>query len=297
VTQLKPAAGTMAERTLAIDFDGVICDSTEECAVVTWNALRIRDLDATGEQLTSGVPAEFRTRFARVRNYARSLGHFAVALAPAADEITSQIDFDRIYRAIPPDQVHAFVAGGRRVRALLRGQQVQAWCRMHRIFPGIPRLLAQFTGRAHVVTARDAASTCHVLAAHGLDLHIASVIGDCSDKAIAIGRLCARLAIAPERTVFLDDNLTSVLAVAATGATALWARWGWHTVEHEIRARAAGVTAADRPAEVGQAQRQLGEPVAGFCRRCEFRRSSGRNCSCPVRLDSRGGDASRCSNC
>jgi len=297
VTGLKPTAGTTAERALAIDFDGVICDSIEECAVVTWNALRIRDLDVTGEQLTSGVPAEFRTRFARVRNYARALGHFAVALAPAADQIETQIDFDRIYRAIPPDQVHAFVAGVQRVRALLRGQQVQAWCRMHRIFPGIPRLLAQFTGRAHVVTARDAASTWHVLAAHGLDPHIATVIGDCSDKAIAIDRLCARLAIAPERVVFVDDNLANVQAVAATGATALWARWGWHTAEHEIRARAAGVTAADRPAQAGPARRRLGEPVAGFCRRCESSRSSGHNCSCPVRPDSRGGDALSCSNC
>jgi len=275
MTRVAPGVAA-AGRVLAVDFDGVLVDATEECALVTWYAPRVGDLSRTDGRLAAGVPEEFKVRFAQIRPYARTFGGFAVALSPTAGHVRSQADFDRAYRAIPPDEARVFVVGAHRVRAVLRARLGGFWLSLHRVPPGVPGLLARFAGRTHVVTARDAASTRLVLAAYGLAHHVATVQGNCTDKAAAVDRLRAQLAIPAEEIVFLDDNLTNVEVVAATGVTALWVRWGWHTAEHEERARAIGVAALDHPAEVGPALGRPPRPVSRFCPRCESAAVPGR---------------------
>jgi phosphoglycolate phosphatase-like HAD superfamily hydrolase len=230
---------------LVVDFDGVIADALDECALVTWYAQRPFAAGIPGDLLLAAVPSGFRRRFAAVRNHARLLEHFAVALAPKSAEIRTADDFERFFRRLPADAVRSFGDGATRVRTLLREQQPEFWCRAHKIYPGIPELLSRSPGPVHVVTAKDAASTWALLTYHGLGGSVASVLGDCADKPAAVRRICADAGVPPESATFLDDNLANVRAVAETGARARWALWGWHTPEHERQARDAGVVAVE----------------------------------------------------
>src|SRR5690606_28370687 len=75
---------------LILDFDGVVCDAFEECAVVTWYATEDPETTAAKPvaELVSDLPASFLTRFRTVRKYSRLLHHFMVAHDPRSEAVS-----------------------------------------------------------------------------------------------------------------------------------------------------------------------------------------------------------------
>ena len=223
---------------LILDFDGVVCDALDECALVTWLGKPGNEPEATGQASLKRLPPEFRSVFRHVRDYARLLDHFMVAHLPGASTVRSQAEFDALFASIPADEVATFVRRASAARDLLRERDAQFWLGMHTLYPGIAELLVRHAGRTAIVTAKDTLSVRAILDFHGLGHTVAAVVGECSDKVGAVRELCEQAGIPPSAAVFIDDNLTNVRRVAATGARSLWARWGYGTPEHAAEAAA-----------------------------------------------------------
>ncbi|MEO3976557.1 HAD family hydrolase [Streptomyces sp. CAU 1734] len=221
---------------IALDFDGVIADALEECALVTWFGVRDFDRTLGGARQLRGVPQEFIERFAGVRDYSRLLDHFVVAHLPSAGAVSSQRDFDRLFAELSSEFVRAFTEKATATREWLRTREPDFWLDLHTLHPGIGELLRRFDGAAVVVTAKDAESVRAILARHGLDGTVAEIIGECGHKAEAVREVAGRWEILPRDIVFIDDNLTNALRVAETGADSRWAQWGYQTPEHRAEA-------------------------------------------------------------
>ncbi|MFB6893415.1 HAD family hydrolase [Kitasatospora sp. NPDC056327] len=220
---------------LILDFDGVIADAFTECALVTWYADRdpaevaARPLAERAAEL----PPEFLNRFRTVREHARVLGDFMVARHPASGAITGPADYRALAAALPAPERARLVAGASAVRARLSAERRAEWLGLHTLYPGIPALLERHRGGSTaVVTAKDEKSVWEILGHHGLADTVAQVVGDCSDKATAVRDLAAAEGLEPADVTFVDDHIANTLAVGATGATALWAWWGYHTADH-----------------------------------------------------------------
>ncbi|MER5222225.1 HAD family hydrolase [Streptomyces flaveus] len=224
---------------LILDFDGVIADAFTECAVVTYYA----DHDPTAvadkplAELAAALPSGFVARFRTVRNHARLLADFMVARYPAADSIRGVEDYEVLTARIPPAELAGLVEGATAVRAVLRERQRDAWLGMHTLYPGIAGLLRRHQGRGtSVVTAKDEQSVWDILAHHRLESAVTQVIGECSDKRTAVQQLADADGLPTSAVTFIDDHITNALAVRDTGATSLWAWWGYHTPGHIERA-------------------------------------------------------------
>lgn len=220
---------------LILDFDGVIADAFTECALVTYYA----DHDPTavaGEpiaELISALPAGFMARFRTVRNYARVIGDFMTARVTAADTIRGVEDYESVLAGIPPTRLTGLVRGATAVRTALRAQQREEWLDLHTLYPGVAQLLRRHQGRGtSIVTAKDAASVWEILAHHQLETAVVQVIGECSDKRAAVREIAVTDGLSPTAVTFIDDHITNALAVRDTGATSLWAWWGYHTSDH-----------------------------------------------------------------
>ncbi|WP_328468674.1 HAD family hydrolase [Streptomyces sp. NBC_00448] len=220
---------------LILDFDGVIADAFTECALVTYYADHDPDTvaDKPIDELVAALPAGFLARFRTVRGYARLLGDFMAARETAAESIRGVEDYDRLLTGIPPTKSAGLVRGATAVRSALRARQKDAWLDMHTVYPGVDRLLRRHQGRGtSIVTAKDAASVWEILAHHQLENTVVQVVGECSDKRAAVREIALSDGLPSSAVTFIDDHITNALAVRDTGATSLWAWWGYHTPDH-----------------------------------------------------------------
>jgi phosphoglycolate phosphatase-like HAD superfamily hydrolase len=235
----------MSAPRLVVDFDGVVVDALEECALVTWLGVHPPAAGTPVSSYLRAMPDGFRRRFARVRDYSRTLEHFLVAHRAAAGTIASRAHFDRIYAALTPDTVRTFVTGANAARQRCRTEEEPFWLDLHTLYPGIGDLLRRHAGAVAVVTAKDAESVRVILRRRGLEDTVVEVIGECGRKDEAVRELCARHGGSPREVLFIDDNLTNVRRVAATGADTRWATWGYHTPEDVSAARAWSIRRLD----------------------------------------------------
>ena len=139
-----PATGGRA--VLVLDFDGVICDSWRECALVTWAGHHRWPAPEFGPSAFDALPAGFVARFLALRGFARHLGHFAVALQDGSEQVRTQADFDRRYARLPPAAVTEFVARASRYRCAARAAQRERWLAFHDLYKGVQDLLLELQG-------------------------------------------------------------------------------------------------------------------------------------------------------
>ncbi|GAA3621518.1 HAD family hydrolase [Microlunatus ginsengisoli] len=224
-------------RAIALDFDGVICDGSTECAVTTWNAWTGRSVPAGP---AGAVPASFLDRFLSLRGYARQLGHFVVPLLGPSAPIDDQAAFDACFAAIPAERVDRFVAAAERYRATARRLDPQRWLAQHRVHaPALETLRA--LPLSYVVTAKDVQSVIEILAAYGLELEPDRIYGGLRDKLDALADVARRSALPAEAVLFVDDSVANVVAARAAGFDARWATWGFHTPDQLRTADALGL--------------------------------------------------------
>ncbi|GGL80473.1 hypothetical protein GCM10010129_25110 [Streptomyces fumigatiscleroticus] len=228
---------------LAVDFDGVVADALQECALVTWLGGRGPHASVPGAEQLQRLPEEFVQRFRHIRNYARVLDHFVVAHLPGADAVDSQTAFDTLFSGLEPEYVRAFAEAAGAARERLRTGEPDFWLGLHTLYPGMADLLRRFSGRVVVVTAKDEDSVRAILARHGLGHTVREVFGECGDKAGAVLDVSARWDVPVGNITFIDDNLANVRKVAETGARARWALWGYATPEHRAEADRCAVPA------------------------------------------------------
>ena len=230
---------------LIVDFDGVVVDALDECALVTWLGLHPPAPSEPVSAAMTVMPTEFRRRFARVRDFSRTLHHFVVAHRAAAGHIASQAEFDNLYAAITPATVRDFVARASASRQRCREEEAPFWLDLHTLYPGVADLLERHAGSVAIVTAKDEESVWTILRRRGLEHTVVEVVGESSRKDEAVRALCQRFGLTPPQVTFIDDNLSNVCQVSGTGAGARWATWGYHTPEDRAAAGRSGVRPLD----------------------------------------------------
>jgi FMN phosphatase YigB (HAD superfamily) len=234
-------AQKLTGRVLVFDFDGVICDSWQECALVTWNAHHNRPPAEFGTAAFYALPAGFIERFRALRGFARHLGHFLVPLLPASDLIRTQEDFDRCYSALAPDTVNEFITQASRYRAMVRHEKRESWLALQHMYEGMPDLLSELTAHLYLVTGRDSACVRDLLSPHGIDLSLDRIYGEQQSKLAALADIQAREGVQAERVYFIDDSLSNIINAWEAGHSVGWAIWGYSAPEHHDKAVRLGV--------------------------------------------------------
>lgn len=217
---------------VALDFDGVICDSMDECLLVAVNAYRRRQ-DASHrwlglESLDSGLIQRFR----RCRFLVRPPGeywllvHFLVTQEGLLDADTFARWQVRFAAEVQDFETRFFA-----LREERRQTDLQGWLDLHRRYAPFDQGYALLRQRAtlHIVTTKDTRSV-ELLGQRwslGIDPEHCWARDRIPSKAEAI-RTIAQQAGAPCGDIFfIDDHPDHLRDVAATGAQVFWASWGY----------------------------------------------------------------------
>jgi phosphoglycolate phosphatase-like HAD superfamily hydrolase len=251
-------------RVLALDFDGVVCDSSREVftvAVRTYAQLRpgspwIRAiLGQPGQAATERLDLSEAPAFAALQrliplgNRAEDFGVALRALELDLD-LPDQEDYDAFYRSLDPVWLEAYHATFYETRDRLRTDDTPRWLALNDGYPPFTAFLQRAAGRyaIAILTARDGASLDVLLD----NLAVAAIIPRRLrlDKEAGLHKtshlsvLADRLQVPFREITFVDDKVNHLERVAPLGVRPVLAGWGLNTPREHARAAALGFPVA-----------------------------------------------------
>ena len=234
-------------KVLALDFDGVICDSAGEAFVVA-----ARTFAECFPELPLGPgaegSAELRARFVEIMPLGNRAEDYAVILAAIAREhpLADQAAYDAFRASLAPERLRAFHKRFYRVRAAWAERDPAGWLAQMAPYPGLCEILRRRAAdvRLAIATAKDRGSVRKLLAAYGVsDLFPDGWILDKDAgvrKSEHVTKLAALAGCAPAEITFVDDKVNHLEDVAALGARCVLAAWGYNGARERRIAAARG---------------------------------------------------------
>jgi FMN phosphatase YigB (HAD superfamily) len=252
-------------KVLALDFDGVICDSLRE---VFATAL------ATYESMTPGSPLIGRLRSRRgagrwhelqlmndpvMRSFESMmpLGNraedFGVSLRALDNhlELTDQGAYDTFYSAIDAEWLTSFHRRFYEQRDLARAFDTQGWLDLHAPYPAFLEILCRRAAEARyaLATAKDRPSAELLLAHLGVgDLFAPELVLDKEtgvSKTAHLTALHGLLGVPFDEITFVDDKLNHLEKVVPLGVRPVLAGWGFNTPREHALAAERGIAVAN----------------------------------------------------
>jgi phosphoglycolate phosphatase-like HAD superfamily hydrolase len=211
---------------LVLDFDGVICDSVEECFISSWTAYHelFRGLPP-GE-----APAAARARFRALRPFVRSGEDFVLVqeLVDRAAMVDSQAEFDRAWQhpGIPSRGV--FKDLFYQARSSLMDRNRQAWLAMNRIYPHVASAISRLapTVPLFILSTKRPQFVRETLAANGIPVPEDRVLySEAEPKLSMIEKLLHSWSAS--RAVFVEDQIDAIRANTNPSIQAYLASWGY----------------------------------------------------------------------
>ena len=240
---------------LALDFDGVLCDSSREVFVVavdTYAALEpgsallgqlipLRDHAADGG--SEHLDTEIYRRFRDLLPLGNRAEDFGVSLQAIENDapITDQEAYDAFYRGLGQPWLNRFHRRFYESRGVLREGDIRKWLQLHLPFPGLADTLRKHKERTlpAVATAKDARSVRLLLDELGFDgVFDSNLILDKEtgvEKTHHLRVLHERTGAEFEDITFVDDKVNHLVRVAELGVRPVLAGWGFNTErEHKL---------------------------------------------------------------
>ena len=261
---------------IALDFDGVICDSAAECVVSAYGAF----CQAKGERfepMTSPVPDYFRDGFYRMRPLIRDGRDYLMILycldlhLPIAD----QKAFDDALEARFPDLLSLFgvesgpelEAAFQRYRAGFRERDEGGWMDRNPLYAGMTQALGDRGGEfgsVFVTTSKPSTVSRGILEHNRFVLpegHVLGkdMVGSSPDKNVHMRLVTEAANVSYADIHFVDDQVAHLESAMELGVNCYLAGYGYTTGKQIERARGLGI----RVLEEGE----LAEWMGGVLRR------------------------------
>ena len=220
--------GLAMSNTLIFDFDGVLCDSIEECMVVSFNAYwENTHID------TKLITNPLREYFYKYRYLVRPAGEYFVIWESYYKNNAFK---NRSYDDMLNDcsfQVSLFQDKFFKYRENLK-KDYDMWISLHKPYPNILKFLIRNDGSIFILTNKDRDSVEKISTAHGYRDKIAAIYSKeiSSDKYFLIKQLVEdhNYINETDHIYYLDDNISNLRDVSRIdmpNLICLLAQWGY----------------------------------------------------------------------
>lgn len=214
-------------RLLCLDFDGVICNSVNECMLITFNAYF-----GTRHALLDTLPTAYCEIFRRHRYLVRDPGeYYLLANMYQHGEYADSSSFGKLLHR-EASACEAFKPKFFSARRTLRSGQPQAWLALHPPYIEAVEFLKRNDVPVCIVTTKDEESVKLLLREYGVLHRVRHVYGQESlarlgGKADAIRDACRQAGVNTAEARYLDDHLQHLADVRPTGVDLWYATWGY----------------------------------------------------------------------
>lgn len=216
---------------IVFDFDGVVCDSTDECMVTSWNAWEQwegrngfrRGVEEFGD-------SEIRN-FRSLRPYVKGAGEYYIVrrLLSEGKMVKDQTQYD-FYVEKWREWASSFKEIFFNCRELLRKENLTAWIDLHPVYDDVILLMKDLNlqQRLFIATLKDGESVKLILNHHGVNLDEGRLLDQSmiKSKLQALDIIREMLKCSQTDLLFVDDNLTHLIAPHNAGYHVYLTTWG-----------------------------------------------------------------------
>ena len=241
-----------AKKLFVFDFDGVVCDSTDECMVTSWNAWQRwnckNNFRETLEEFTDREQQEFRP----LRYYVRGAGEYYVLRRLLSEmkiqRIKNYQDFE-IFRKKWIKEVNQFKEYIFTARSRLIAQSLDNWINLHQVYPEIINLMHEIAhlDSIYIATLKDLKSVRLILDRNKVFIPERKIL----HQAIISSKLQALDMIKDDEKqdksdIYLfDDNISHLIEPLEEGYQAHQTTWGNVPADYIIEATEKNVPLID----------------------------------------------------
>lgn len=231
---------------IVFDFDGVVCDSTYECLVTSWNAWQKWNSNEDLRADLSSFSDEEKALFSRLRPRVRGAGEYYVVQRAMAEkiEIPDQHTYDLLV-AKWSDQVSLFKKKFYDVRSQFRERDLESWIKLHVVYQEIIVLMKilSASNQLYIATLKDGSSVRSILSYFGVKVSDERMYDEStiSTKLEALDSIANRLSIKKRDIIFVDDNVTHLFDPFSQGYSVYLTVWGNSLREYEDMALERGI--------------------------------------------------------
>lgn len=222
---------TELQKIFVFDFDGVVCDSTDECMVTSWNAWEKWESRPGFRKEVSEFDEEEKAKFRKLRPRVRGAGEYYILRRAFSEgiNIENQADYSQL-EADWKAHLTPFKALFFEEREHLRGLNLDAWIDLHPIYDGVIERMKSFNdqGRLYIATLKDGESVRLILKKQGLVVEDKKFLDQAqiTSKLQALDRFRSQISCEKDDMIFIDDNVTHLLEPQLSGYPVYLAAWG-----------------------------------------------------------------------
>lgn len=224
---------------VVFDFDGVVCDSTNECMVSSWNAWqRWNNRDFFRESLKEFSDNEIKT-FRPLRPYVRGAGEYYIlmrSINTKNNSIKNQKDFD-VLRNKWEDNINIFKAIFFKERERLKALSIDTWISLHDVYNDVIDEMSNLNSRNKllIATLKDGASVKQILNKNGINILPENILdqSQIESKIDALNFFVEDKKISKKDLCFIDDNVTHLIEPKKSGFDVFLSCWGNTVEEHK----------------------------------------------------------------
>ena len=224
-------------KVVIFDFDGVVCDSTNECLVSSWNAWEKWNGRKGFRKSLEPFSSYEKDLFRSLRPRVRGAGEYYI-LRRCLEEnklIDNQLVYDQFENKWQ-EHLQPFKQLFFEVRNRLRKENLDEWIGLHQVFMNVISVMKQLIcdGRLYVATLKDEESVRLILAKQGLVLPQNRLLGQSqiNSKLQALNIISEQTNCGKGDLVFLDDNVTHLLEPKLKGFKVYLTAWSFPVKEY-----------------------------------------------------------------
>ncbi len=232
----------MSKKLLITDFDGVVCDSVEECLLVTYNAY-YRLQDASFQRILDlrTIAPETRQTFRRLRPFLKGAEDFIPIFLSITQQIpiASQREFDA-FRDGMRDKLAEYVAMFYAERDFLIRNEHTVWLGLNPLYADFAALLRarQTFERIHILTTKRREDVLEIFSYQQVAFPPEQICYiKAAGKSERLLELLKEYDAKPEETMYFEDQVDFLVTAKQRGVRVYLADWGYVSDEQRDVAR------------------------------------------------------------
>jgi phosphoglycolate phosphatase-like HAD superfamily hydrolase len=222
---------TEIQKLFVFDFDGVVCDSTDECMVTSWNAWEKWESRSGFRKTVSEFDEEEKAKFRKLRPRVRGAGEYYILCRAFSEgiNIENQAGYSQL-EADWKEHLAPFKALFFEEREHLRKINLDAWIDLHPVYDGVIEIMKQINDqeKLYIATLKDGKSVRLILEKKGLFIEEEKLLDQAqiTSKLQALDYFRGQIGCHKNDMVFIDDNVTHLLDPKSSGYPVYLVTWG-----------------------------------------------------------------------
>ncbi|MAO98989.1 MAG: hypothetical protein CMQ60_04120 [Gammaproteobacteria bacterium] len=214
------------------DFDGVVCDSTNECLVCSSNAMQKLEGNSNFKYYLSDFSEELIHSFSALRPFVKGGSQYytlyQILRSKMNLETITQNVFDEVHKTFLVES-ETYKPHFYKARNELQEFNFSNWLDLHTVYEWVIDFLRENLDRERlmIATLKDKDSVMKILKHYDLEIDPDLVVDqfEIKTKLEALNRIIESKKILKEEIVFIDDNIAHLLGPKNAGFNCFLAAW------------------------------------------------------------------------